>query len=265
MGKEVENIENFMINIFYKKNLVKIFELFLNSFLFLLPWQTIFIIKKWELGTIGIFGFEILFWIIAALFFIWHFQNKKQQANMSWLYITSFIFLGYCFLSTFWSPQPLVGFFQALRITESFLLIWILLVAPFDRKKAVLWFIAGATLQAFLGIYQFLTQSTVGFKWLGLVSHPLMETGTSVIQSAEAGRWLRAYGAFPHPNIFGGYLVIAIIFTSLLILQKNIQNKKIFFLFLFFSYSVLLSFLPSVVQLGLLLSAGLVDYSDTGW
>lgn len=251
-----------MNTIFDKKNLPQKLHFFLSALLFFLPWQTVLIFQKWELGTVGIFGFEILFWIVAAVFFVWYFQNKKQPTKMSWLFVTSVVFLGFCFLSILWSPEPMVAFFQSIRMTEAFLLLYILTVVPFDRYKAAGWFIAGSTVQALLGIYQFLTQSTVSFKWLGLVAHPVMQTGTSVIQSLEVGRWLRAYGAFPHPNVLGGYLVVGIIFTTLFLFQKNIQNKKITFLSLLVqSAALFFTFSRSAWIAAVLWFGGLLGYS----
>jgi O-antigen ligase len=67
---------------------------------------------------------------------------------------------------------------------------------------------------AMLGIYQFLTQTTFFSAFLGLAAHPAWEAGSSIIDAGSFGRWLRAYGPFAHPNIFGGYLVSAIIITD---------------------------------------------------
>ncbi len=36
------------------------------------------------------------------------------------------------------------------------------------------------------------------------------QIGASVIQLADGSRWLRAYGTFPHPNILGGFLCLAL-------------------------------------------------------
>lgn len=101
------------------------------------------------------------------------------------------------------------------------ILFLMLYVGPIKFKQAANWFIAGATIQSLLGIWQFLSQSTFAFTWLGLVEHPVHLAGTSIISSPDIGRWLRAYGALPHPNIFGGYLVISIILTVFLLLKKT--------------------------------------------
>lgn len=238
----------------FKKNfftLHTIFETIFCIFLFLLPWQTVLILKETSFGNIEIFGFEIFFWLVALVFLVWFLNGKIEPHKLGkWGFATvlfSFSFLIYTFASIFWSPDTTVALFQAVRITEAFLLVFILAVFPF-RLPFLLWsFIAGVVVQSVVGIFQFITQSTVAFKWLGLVSHPLAATGTSVVQSVEAGRWLRAYGALPHPNVFGGLMILGIIFTTLLFRKSTLKNKKEIILFsgvfllqiagLFFSFS----------------------------
>ena len=70
---------------------------------------------------------------------------------------------------------------------------------------------AGAFLQACLGIYQFFTQSSFACKWLGMASHNAQDLGVSVIETLSGERWLRAYGGLDHPNIFGGFLCFSIL------------------------------------------------------
>ncbi|HNW21150.1 MAG TPA: O-antigen ligase family protein [Bacteroidales bacterium] len=61
-------------------------------------------------------------------------------------------------------------------------------------------------------------------KFLGLANHFPYDPGTSVIEKSD-GRFLRAYGLLPHPNILGVFLVIGFIFLCIKILQGNIKNK----------------------------------------
>jgi O-antigen ligase len=64
-----------------------------------------------------------------------------------------------------------------------------------------------------LGIYQFITGIAFASKWLGMALHDPAVLGTSVVEVAgdPGERWLRAYGAFPHPNILAAYIVVAIL------------------------------------------------------
>lgn len=217
-----------------------IFEILFCIFLFLLPWQTVLIFKENSFGNIGIFGFEILFWFVTLIFLVWFLKGKIEPHKLGKAgfaaSIFSLVFLVYIFLAALSAPDTMVAFFQAVRITEAFVLVFILAVFPFEWPRIAWSFIVGVGVQSLLGIYQFLTQSTFAFKWLGLVSHPVLATGTSVVQSEEAGRWLRAYGALPHPNVFGGFMVMGIIFTTLLFQKSSMRTvkEKILFLSIFF-------------------------------
>ena len=95
----------------------------------------------------------------------------------------------------------------------------------FDRVKIVYVFLSSIFLQAVLGIYQFLTQTTIVSKYLGLAAHSPEIAGTAVIETAS-GRWLRVYGGMDHPNIFGGVLAITLILATYLLSKKKIIRTK---------------------------------------
>lgn len=229
-----------MKKFFQSITLTKTLQFFVSLFVFLLPWQTIYIYReqifngeKFQYGTLGWYGFEIILWLAIGVFMVWYLRKRKEKninSKFSWsadrkfvLYLLFLILL--TLASTLWSLDKEVAQQHSFHILEASLLFFILFIGPIDVKKTLQWFIAGATLQSVLAMYQFLTQSTFAWKWFGLVSHPVFQTGTSVIQSGEAGRWLRAYGAFPHPNMLGGYLAISIFFTLFLFLSD--KRKKI--------------------------------------
>ncbi len=222
------------------KYMKKLLQFFLSSLIFLLPWQTFYITRevflqgdKWQSGTLGFFATEILLWVCIGIFVFLYVQKfrtlKENKFYFRWdsdrIFVASILlFILYCFTSIFWSLDTQIALQQSLHVLEAFLLFFILSLVDFDKLRLAKYFVAGAVLQSILGIYQFLTQSTFSFKWLGLVAHPLQELGTSVIAGEGVGRVLRAYGAFSHPNIFGGYLAIAIVFTVFLLLKEK-KNK----------------------------------------
>jgi O-antigen ligase len=243
-----------------KINLQSVLSAGLYTLLFIIPWQTILILhepfvngSKWEFGVLGFYATELLLWVCAILFIFWYRKKWLQVSGLKFkitkdrLFVVSCsLFVVYCLLSSFWAINPELAWQHGLRVMGAFILFFMLWLGPITFRKATSWFVAGATIQSLLGIWQFLTQSTFAFKWLGLVEHPVYQAGTSIISSPEIGRWLRAYGAFSHPNVLGGFLVVSIILTILLTSKYKISKFSIFsFQFslilqtvaLFFTYS----------------------------
>ncbi|MFB6181944.1 MAG: O-antigen ligase family protein [Candidatus Magasanikbacteria bacterium] len=197
-----------------------------RAFLFLLPFQTIWIYRsvvlegaKWQYGTLGFYGTELLLWLGVVCYMVWYLQQRKifsSEVNFSWTKDRIFLsvclaFLIYSFVSIGWAFDPNLAFQYSLWLMEAVLLISILISGPFDSNELILWFTGGGVLQALLAIFQFATQSTFALDLLGMSSQPIIASGTSVIEGGRIGRWLRAYGSFPHPNMLGGYLSFVVI------------------------------------------------------
>lgn len=72
--------------------------------------------------------------------------------------------------------------------------------------------VAAATLQAILAVAQFIFQQPVIPPVLHLPWLPsdASQSGTPVILNSTGDRLLRGFGTFPHPNILGGYLAMAL-------------------------------------------------------
>lgn len=215
------------------ENLLSFFE---YIFLFLLPWQTIWIYdqtvlagSKLEYATLGFYATEILLWFILSLFLIYSFhlyKNTPNKAKFSWTKDRQFvasvlIFLIYAFIIGLLAFNSDVAQQQVVRIMASVLLFFLIFIGPVSVYKAVFWFISGAVIQGLFGIWQFIAQSTFSSTFFGLTKHLSSEPGVSVVASDSVGRILRAYGSFQHPNIFGGFLVVAILFTLLLLIKNN--------------------------------------------
>ena len=105
--------------------------------------------------------------------------------------------------------------------------------------------VASLTLSALIGLGQFFTQETFSSVWLGMAEHPVWRGGTAVLWSEE-GRFLRAYGAQTHPNIFG---VLSALGAILALREISRGRRRGVFLF---------SWL-------ILVSAVTVSFSRTGW
>ena len=251
----------------FMKFLNKIIEWGVYLFIFLLPWQTRLILKEgdldgyWEYGTVSVYGTGILLCFLFLLAIVslvidkLQIQNYKSQINYKFkitkIATVAIFFLVFASLSIFWAESKIVALMAGLRLVEGVGLFLILQIFNFDWKKFSWAFILSALIQASLGIYQFLIQTTFASKWLGMALHDPATLGTIVVE-ASSERWLRAYGSLPHPNMLGAFLAIGM-FLAIILYQKSLASRgKIilvsifsilaFGLFTTFSKSAILAF-----------------------
>ncbi|MBI2098859.1 O-antigen ligase family protein [Candidatus Uhrbacteria bacterium] len=219
---------------------------------FLLPWQTRAIISRARLGigtseygTIAIYAVEVLLWIVFAIFLAAGRLRLPKDIKGRRLILILFAFLLFSFFEVFINPLPFQGFFSWIRIIDGVILFALLAFGGVKNNPLIYSFLAGIIVQAGIGIFQFSVQGISPSTLFGIARHDPAFLGDAVVETT-AGRWLRAYGALPHPNILGGYLAIALIFlTTIIIWRKKNQKKDIFALFgllilsaaLFFTFS----------------------------
>ncbi len=92
------------------------------------------------------------------------------------------------------------------------------LLASFPRRQVLTVATVAVVGQALLAAWQAAAQSTApaGLLFNGwateLTSH---DQGVSVVMLPIAGRWLRSYGSFPHPNILAGFLALSLAFIAI--------------------------------------------------
>ena len=186
---------------------------------------------------------------IAKKKFVFTFQYSLDY----FLLKSSALFSGFIFwagLSILWAPDRVLAgyFFVKLLLAAGVFL----LSCSFGKRETGLLttaFFAGAVLVSVIGIGQFLSQNTLVSSWLGMSGHEAWQAGTSVLKN-ESGRWLRAYGTFPHPNMLGGYLGVVLVLGIGYLPQSALSIKKR----LFFEGGSI------IVLLGLLLT-----FSRTAW
>jgi len=214
----------------------------LATFLFLLPWQTVYILReafdegvKFQYATLGFHATEVLLWICVMIFIVWYWKKviairKNPTFSFSWtkdrIFVFScLLFVGFCYFSVLWAPDRQLALQHSLHILEAFLAFFMILVGPLRVLSVVKVFVASSVFPSVLGVWQGLAQSTFSSVWLGMAAHPAYELGSSIIAGPGVGRWLRAYGPMVHPNIFGGFLTFTLVGT-LFLFRRHAESQK---------------------------------------
>ena len=236
----------------FTKFLKFFFQYSFYLFVFLLPWQTKLILRPGETNfiEISLYVSQLILLIILVAFFIYRYRHKDNDRGITsiWYFLAGLeIFV---FASFFKAPDQVLAFYHYIVFLQAIGLFYLLREGTlfkgyeesyFDKLSLIYVFLTSIFFQAVLGIYQFFTQSAFAFKYLGLAAHDPQDLGVAVIETAS-GRFLRAYGGFDHPNIFGGVLVIALILVAYLLVKKKVldSNRQVFesigfFIFYFFA------------------------------
>lgn len=193
------------------------------SLVFLIPLQTRWIIKQgilagssWEYGTISLYGTDILFLLVFALFLFGYggedahprFRGAVKRPSSIWFTLVAFLIIS--FLSIYWAGNQEVAIIAFIRLLEGAGLFWMIWKMSWKKQMMIAW-IASAVGQSILAIWQMIVRYIPANKWFGLAAQDPGILGTPVIETAVS-RSLRAFGSFPHPNILGGFLIIALVF-----------------------------------------------------
>ena len=230
----------------------KIIEYGLYLLVFLLPWQTRWIIRagETEYTTYSLYGTDIILLIVLLLFVVLKCQmsnvkcqTKSQIQNPNFQIKKFWYFVGlvdlFVFISIFFANDKWLALYKYGWFLLGVGLFWLMTSANYNKIKLIWALLAGIFLQAGLGIWQFLSQSSFASKWLGMALHNPAELGVSVVETfgnnGIGERWLRTYGGLDHPNMLGGILAIGVLLLIGYLIKKfsifNFQfsnNSKIF-------------------------------------
>lgn len=233
----------------FAKFLRKTTEYLTYLFIFILPWQAKLIIRPGETNysEISLYISHILLILILLLFLAVRLREKGPDEENRPLIYSLVALEVFIFISIFFAPDQILAAYRYFIILVGLSLFFIVRFGTasrsyqdplFDKAALIYSFLAGVFVQAVLGIYQFLTQTSFAFKYLGIAAHNPSTLGTAVIETAN-GRWLRAYGGLDHPNILGGVLAVSLILSAYLLAKKKMLNtsKQVWssvFLFVFY-------------------------------
>jgi len=166
------------------------------------------------------------------------------------------LFLLSCFFSLFFSDRLLPSIYFFCRIILYFALLSIC-VGLFKKRSTSQLFLASLAINSlllcFLGLRQFANQRAVFNNYLFFGEQPYsIYTPYIAKESCNGVAKIPPYGLFEHPNIFAGYLCIALTFLLGIFIHRVFSGRS-------FGYLV-----PIVVPLGLGLHVLLLTRSFTG-
>lgn len=233
----------------------RVIEYLLYGFVFFLPWQTRWIFYNadlngfWEYGSGAVYAVEILLWIIFIIFAIYKakqifYLEKIDQQNIivKKSSVIVIVFLLLAGVSIFYSINKLTTILFFIHLAEAVGLYFLVKNIKLNKIYFYWSFLGGIFIQAAIGIYQFLMQTSFGSKWLGAAVHNSYELGTYVVQT-QTERWLRAYGTQAHPNILAAFIGLGLLFLVYLFVYERVKYSKFVLSFVIvFSFALMTTF-----------------------
>lgn len=232
---------------------------------FLLPWQTRWIFgyetitgAETPFGVLSLHATEVLVLLTALVCFV----RKQDRPSIDKTYhlplALAMAIFGTAAFSLTWTEHLALSLNQLFHLGTAMVLFMLLLDKKLEIRPLLAGFGAGLVIPLGLGVWQVLFDSSSASTMFGLAARDAEALGDSVTLAENGSRQLRAYGSFPHPNIFGGYLAIGILslralFTGTL---KNWQGKLLLVGMLALIIGLLLAASRAAV-LGLVLGIGL--------
>ncbi|NCU41830.1 MAG: O-antigen ligase domain-containing protein [Candidatus Moranbacteria bacterium] len=238
--------------------LKRIESFFWYIFVFSLSFQTVWIFdeiyiqgEKWQYATGKIYFFEIVLFVLFCLLFLQKMSFSRLVKIRATLYkmikkkihILLWIFFIWAGLSIFWALDKEIAFKTFIHFVSGIVLWSILRWKFFSVKKTFYVFSIALCVHVSLGIMQWVQQYSPEISYLGMSEYQVAYPGISVLKN-DFGRWLRVYGGFSHPNVFGGVLSIVLLISMFFYKEIMERREKIYFIStsIFFIWGMVFTF-----------------------
>lgn len=200
----------------------------------LLPLQARFIPHQgflaggnWEYGTFSIYLTDVL--LLAAFILLVLSRPKgfwKLPRGVPGIVPVVVIGIaGASFVSLLQASDIGVALALWMRMLVGVFAWWFILRSPVRLSWIAVGVLASAAIEAIVALLQFMNQHVAGSALFGIAEQFPSTLGVSVIESV-LGRFLRAYGTLPHPNMLAGWLVLALVFAIGLYLRSHDKLER---------------------------------------
>lgn len=183
--------------------------------------------------TLYISDVVILLLLIAAAsaFFLQAWKQKFSILALATKKPMLLFFVGLLFLSVgiFFSASPLSGWYALGKLLEFIFFGWLIARQTKAIGPILFWALSlGVILEGSLGVLQFFRQGSLGGLWYYLGERSFTASTPGIANASIHGQLiLRPYATFPHPNVFAGYIVIALLFFLTRIISSKSKMQQI--------------------------------------
>lgn len=234
----------------------------------LLPLQTRFFLHQsmlaggtWEYGTLSLYATDFLLLLALVTSFFGKGDRtawRRPQRLPSIIVVGAAVFAGLVFFASINALDVGLALGAALRVLAGLVAAWLLVTSELSLATYMAAAVASAALEAVTVLIQFTMQSIPASTLFGLAAHAPAVAGDAVVETG-VGRFLRAYGTLPHPNMAAGWLAFGLIAASGLFLRSRDRLERAVLLaafaiisaglFLTFSRAGLLGWLATLLVL----------------
>lgn len=179
------------------------------------------VIPAFEWGSAYIYVSDIFFCLVIGVWGIRLLQNKATIPHSPILPLVG-LFICTIFISIIFADHTLFATFGAIKMLQAGILFIWAYSTNISKYIILVPFIIGGIFSGLLGVAQFYLQKSVGLTMIA--ESPLKFFDPEVAHIAvSSGRFIRAYGSLPSPNILAFFLVIAILFLIFLYYRRYIR------------------------------------------
>lgn len=205
------------------KILLKIERYLFYTLIFLVPLQIRKILVVWDASFHHIFNeWSAAFvygtdFLIILLLFLWGTRSSFKFKAFSWRKLSKadwfLLVFGVISAMSLWpADNRELGVFRLIKLGEMVALYYYISSSAgriFQYSQSFTIIMFSGLWQAGLAIGQAIKQASLGLRWMGESVLRTNFQGVAVVPTAE-GKFLRAYGSTPHPNILAAWLFLAI-------------------------------------------------------
>lgn len=162
---------------------------------------------------------------VIALLLVWGIRIFRKEAKIPFDRVTFLTALGIgaACATTLWALNTDVALYRNIKLLEGFaLFLWARGTQVSTRLIATV-FVAGGVFQALVAWVQFALQRSIGLSLLGESTLFAMDSGVAKLV-VSSGRFIRAYGTLPSPNVLAFFLALSLLFALFLYQRKYISS-----------------------------------------